>query len=58
MIKMSKQPRKIDRHLLEFKKPFNMLFGRLNRMAHKKNKSRNQIILETLENNLEDEKND
>lgn len=55
---MSKQPRKIDRHLLEFKKPFNMLFGRLNRMAHKKNKSRNQIILETLENNLEDEKND
>jgi hypothetical protein len=55
---MSKKPRKIDRHLLEFKKPYFNLFGRLNRLAHKKNKSRNQIILETLQKNLEDEKSD
>lgn len=54
---MNKQPRKIDRHLLEFKKPYFSLFGRLNRLAHRQNKSRNQIILETLQKNLEDEEN-
>lgn len=50
--------RKINRHLLEFKKPYFSLFARLNKLAHKRNKSRNQIILETLQKNLEDEKSD
>jgi len=44
---------KKPRHLLEFKPPFASLFGRLNRLAHKQNKSRNQIILETLNEHLQ-----
>lgn len=49
--------KKLPRHLLEFKKPYASLFDRLNKLAHNKNKSRNQIILEILNEKLpQDEK--